>query len=82
MTPPRTQHAVLDRQGPGPRVSDDMTVEVALSLMAGARVDHLVLCDGDEQHTGLVTLAGLAVWRDSAAYTDRLTLRDVVGLAG
>ena len=82
MTPTMTQHVVLDRPGSGPRVCDDMTVEVALSLMAGARVDHLVLCDGDEQRTGLVTLAGLAVLRDSAAYTDRLQLRDVVSLAG
>ncbi|MFF1306705.1 CBS domain-containing protein [Streptomyces sp. NPDC058307] len=82
MTPTQTPHVVLDRQGPGPRVSDDMTVEVALSLMAGARVDHLVLCDGDEQRTGMVTLAGLAVLRDSAAYTDRLQLREVLGLAG
>jgi CBS domain-containing protein len=82
MTPIQTQHVLFDRRGPGPRVSDDMTVEVALSLMAGARVDHLVLCDGDEQRTGLVTLAGLAVLRNSAAYTDRLRLRDVLSLAG
>ncbi|MFJ9148522.1 CBS domain-containing protein [Streptomyces sp. NPDC102270] len=82
MTPTQTPHVIFDRQGPGPRVSDDMTVEVALSLMAGARVDHLVLCDGDEQRTGVVTLAGLAVLRDSAAYTDRLQLREVLGLAG
>ncbi|WP_075824756.1 hypothetical protein [Streptomyces acidiscabies] len=71
--------AVVDgRAVPGPRVCDDMTVEVALSLMAGARVDHLVLCDGDEQSTGLVTRARLAVLRDSPAYTDRLRLRDVL----
>ncbi|MEU1478459.1 CBS domain-containing protein [Streptomyces sp. NPDC001668] len=80
-TPTQTQHVALDRGASGPRVCDDMTVEVALSLMAGARVDHLVLCDGDEQRTGLVTLAGLAVLRDSAAYTDQLQLRDVLGLA-
>jgi hypothetical protein len=58
-----------------------MTVEVALSLMAGARVDHLVLCDGDDQTTGLITLSGLAVLRDSPAYTDRIRLRDVLALA-
>ncbi|MFE1910019.1 CBS domain-containing protein [Streptomyces anandii] len=62
----------------GPRVSDDMTVEVALSLMAGARVDHLVLCDGDDQRTGLITLARLAVLRGSPAYTDRIRLRDLL----
>ncbi|MDX3382909.1 CBS domain-containing protein [Streptomyces niveiscabiei] len=66
------------RASSGPRVCDDMTVEVALSLMAGARVDHLVLCDGDEQSTGLITRARLAVLRDSPAYTDRLRLRDVL----
>ncbi|MGC2999862.1 CBS domain-containing protein [Streptomyces sp. G35A] len=87
MTPVRTQHPVVDpfphvvadgRDGSGPRVRDDMTVEVALSLMAGARVDHLVLCDGDDQRTGLITLARLAVARDSPAYTDRTRLRDVL----
>ncbi|UBI41003.1 CBS domain-containing protein [Streptomyces mobaraensis] len=55
-----------------------MTVEVALALMAGARVDHLVLCDGDDQSTGLITLARLAVLRGSLTYTDRLRLRDVL----
>ncbi|MEU2265817.1 CBS domain-containing protein [Streptomyces olindensis] len=66
------------RHASGPRIPDDMTVEVALSLMAGARVDHLVLCDGDDQSTGLVTLAWLAGLRDSPAYTDRVRLRDVL----
>ncbi|EME98128.1 hypothetical protein [Streptomyces mobaraensis] len=88
MTPSRTQHqhgvdpspkAVADdRDASGPRVRDDMTVEVALALMAGARVDHLVLCDGDDQSTGLITLAQLAVLRGSLTYTDRLRLRDVL----
>lgn len=89
MTPTQAQHREVDRltgtvagavgegRGPsGPRVRDDMTVEVALSLMAGARVDHLVLCDADDQSTGLVTRARLAVLRDGPAYTDRLRLRD------
>ncbi|MGC5037457.1 MULTISPECIES: CBS domain-containing protein [unclassified Streptomyces] len=62
----------------GPRVRDDMTVEVALSLMAGAGVDHLVLCDGDDQSTGLITLARLAVLSGTPAYTDRVRLRDVL----
>ncbi|WP_030939352.1 hypothetical protein [Streptomyces sp. NRRL S-646] len=87
MTPAQTQHRaadrspkalVDDRDASGPRVRDDMTVEVALSLMAGARVDHLVLCDGDDQSTGLITLAVLAVLRDSPTYTDRIRLRDVL----
>ncbi|GAA3616444.1 CBS domain-containing protein [Streptomyces sp. S1A] len=87
MTPARTRHRAVDspprtttadRNASGPRVWDDMTVEVALSLMACARVDHLVLCDGDDRNTGLVTLARLAVLRDSPAYTDRIRLRDVL----
>ncbi|MET7480283.1 CBS domain-containing protein [Streptomyces sp. NPDC005648] len=69
---------VGDRDMSGPRVRDDMTVEVALSLMAGARVDHLVLCDGDDESTGLITLARLAVLRGSPTYTDRIRLRDIL----
>ncbi|WP_314221773.1 CBS domain-containing protein [Streptomyces zaehneri] len=57
-----------------------MTVEVALSVMAGAQVDHLILCDGDDQCTGSVTRAQLAVLRAGATYTDRLRLRDVLDL--
>jgi CBS domain-containing protein len=79
---PVTHHAakavVDDRDPSGPRVRDDMTVEVALSLMAGARVDHLVLCDGDDQSTGLITLVRLTALRDSPAYTDRIRLRDIL----
>ncbi|TKT11423.1 CBS domain-containing protein [Streptomyces galbus] len=60
------------------RVSDDMTVEVALAVMAGARVEHLAICDGDDENTGCVSLAQLAGLRESAAYTDRVRLRDVL----
>ncbi|KUN78587.1 hypothetical protein AQJ64_31820 [Streptomyces griseoruber] len=67
-----------DRRVSAPRVRDDMTVEVALSLMAGAGVDHLVLCDGDDQSTGLITLARLAALHNSPAYTDRIRLRDIL----
>ncbi|MEU3933081.1 CBS domain-containing protein [Streptomyces sp. NPDC029044] len=74
MTPVLTQHPATAR---APRIRDDMTVEVALSLMAGARVDHLVLCDGDDQSTGVVTLARLTVLRNAPTYTDRVRLRDV-----
>ena len=61
------------------RVFDDMTVEVALSIMAGAGVDRLLLCDADDARTGSVTRAELAVHRDSSAYTDHVRLRDVLG---
>ncbi|MFF4270349.1 CBS domain-containing protein [Streptomyces sp. NPDC001536] len=64
----------------GPRVRDDMTVEVALSVMAGARVEYLLLCDGDDQCTGSVTRAELAAHLGSSTYTDRLRLRDVLVL--
>jgi hypothetical protein len=62
----------------GPRVRDDMTVEVALSVMDSARVEYLLLCDGDDQCTSSVTRAELAVHRGSSTYTDRLRLRDVL----
>ncbi|MEU4106899.1 CBS domain-containing protein [Streptomyces tanashiensis] len=63
----------------GPQVCDDMTVEVALAVMAGARAGHLIVCDNDDQRTGLVTRAQLTTVRDSPAYTDRLRLRDISG---
>ncbi|MDT9691083.1 CBS domain-containing protein [Streptomyces sp. P9(2023)] len=66
----------------GPQVCDDMTVEVALSVMAGARTGHLLVCDNDGLCTGLVTRAQLTTVRDSPAYTDRLQLRDLFGDGG
>ncbi|MFD9418840.1 CBS domain-containing protein [Streptomyces goshikiensis] len=66
----------------GPQVCDDMTVEVALAVMASARADHLLVCDEDRLCTGLVTSAQLTTVRDSAAYTDRTRLRDVLGDRG
>ncbi|MFJ2592480.1 CBS domain-containing protein [Streptomyces erythrochromogenes] len=62
-----------------PQVSDDMTVEVALSVMASARARHLLVCDDDGLCTGLVTPAQLAAVRDGDAYSDRVRLRDVLG---
>ncbi|MDH6435565.1 CBS-domain-containing membrane protein [Streptomyces sp. SAI-144] len=61
----------------GPRVWGDMTVEVALSVMAAARTGRLVVCDEDGQRVGLVTRARLTAVRDSLGYTDRIRLRDV-----
>ncbi|MDN3023521.1 CBS domain-containing protein [Streptomyces sp. S.PB5] len=87
MTPARTHHstpdpapvtAVEDIEDHGPQVGDDMTVEVALAVMAGARVEYLTVCDGDHQSMGLITRVRLAVLRDSSAYTDRIRLRDVL----
>ncbi|MFF5449125.1 CBS domain-containing protein [Streptomyces sp. NPDC012888] len=66
----------------GPQVCDDMTVEVALAVMAGARADRLLVCDEEGLCAGLVTHAQLTTVSDSAAYTDRTRLRDVLGQRG
>ncbi|WAU86098.1 hypothetical protein O1Q96_02475 [Streptomyces sp. Qhu-G9] len=66
----------------GPRVCDDMTVEVALSVMAGAQVGFLLLCDRDEQVTGSITRSRLVAVRDGSAYTDRIRLRDILRVDG
>ncbi|MDX3226240.1 CBS domain-containing protein [Streptomyces sp. ME19-01-6] len=60
-----------------PQVWEDMTAEVALSVMAAARTGHLVVCDEDGLCTGLVTQARLNAVRDSSGYTDRTRLRDI-----
>ncbi|MFF0184847.1 hypothetical protein [Streptomyces sp. NPDC005244] len=62
----------------GPQVGADMTVEVALSVMAGAGVTYLLVRDEDDQCTGSVTAAQLAVVRAGSAYTDRVRVRDVL----
>lgn len=64
----------------GPRVCDDMSVEVALSVMDAAHTGRLVVCDRDDQGIGVVTRAELAAVRDSSAYTDRVCLRDILGV--
>ncbi|MFF6999022.1 CBS domain-containing protein [Streptomyces sp. NPDC008313] len=69
--------AVDAMASPGLKVWGDMTVEVALSIMAGARVAYLPVCDEDARCTGLVTHAQLTAVRDGAMYTDRLRLRDL-----
>ncbi|MFE5025296.1 CBS domain-containing protein [Streptomyces sp. NPDC056656] len=72
----RTVATTMDTTGP--QVCDDMTIEVALSVMASARTEHLLVCDNDGLCTGLVTQAQLTAIRDSPAYTDRVQLRDVL----
>ncbi|OEJ32686.1 CBS domain-containing protein [Streptomyces subrutilus] len=85
----RSAHAALVHrtvddvmEAAGPQVCDDMTVEVALAVMAGARTAHLLVCDEDGLCTGLVTQDRLAAIRDGAAYTDQVRLRDVLGDRG
>ncbi|MEU9026306.1 CBS domain-containing protein [Streptomyces sp. NPDC048383] len=77
-------HRTVDdaMEAAGPQVCDDMTVEVAMAVMASARAGHLVVCDEDGLCTGLITRARLAGVRDGAAYTDRVRLRDVLGDRG
>ncbi|MEU8893073.1 CBS domain-containing protein [Streptomyces sp. NPDC048442] len=76
-TAPRTVAEAMDATGP--QVCDDMTVEVALAVMAGARTGRLLVCDDDGVCTGLVTRAQLAATRSSPTYTDRVRLRDILG---
>ncbi|CAL9302713.1 CBS domain-containing protein [Streptomyces sp. SudanB182_2057] len=78
MTDPAPVPADGDVEGHAPRVWDDMTVEVALAVMAGAQVEYLTVCDEDDRSTGRITRVRLAVLRDSSAYTDRIRLRDVL----
>lgn len=66
----------------GPQVWEDMTVEVALSVMAAARTGHLVVCDEDGMRTGLVTRDRLTAVRDGSGYTDRIRLRDIADVIG
>ncbi|MFI0264030.1 CBS domain-containing protein [Streptomyces sp. NPDC017056] len=76
----------MDAAGPqvwddmSPQVWDDMSVEVALSVMAAARTGRLVVCDQDSQCTARVTQRELTAVRNSSAYTDRVRLRDVLGV--
>jgi CBS domain-containing protein len=65
-------------QTAGPQVCDDMTVEVALSVMASARTGHLLVCDNDGVCTGLLTQAQLTAVRGGSVYTDRVQLRDIL----
>ncbi|MCI3226329.1 CBS domain-containing protein [Streptomyces sp. NP-1717] len=66
----------------GPRVCDDMTVEVALAVMVSARTGHLLVCDNDGLCAGLLTRAQLTAARESLTYTDRIQLRDILGDRG
>nr|WP_190344876.1 CBS domain-containing protein [Streptomyces venezuelae] len=66
----------------GPQVCDDMTVEVALAVMAGARADRLLVSDEHGLCTGLVSHARLTAVRVGPAYTDGARLRDVLGDLG
>ncbi|WSJ91034.1 CBS domain-containing protein [Streptomyces sp. NBC_01304] len=75
---PHAPSAVDIADATGPQVWADMTVEVALSVMAAAQAGHLVLCDADGRRTGLITQARLSGVRNRPSYTDRVRLADIV----
>ncbi|MET8504227.1 CBS domain-containing protein [Streptomyces sp. NPDC004787] len=60
-----------------PHVWAEMTVEVALAVMSGARTARLVIRDGDGRRTGVVTRDQLAGFRASPAYTDQVRLSEL-----
>lgn len=62
---------------PGPQVGDDMFLDVALSVLMGARADHLLLRDEDGRCTGLVAHAQLNAHRGTSWYTEDTRLRDI-----
>lgn len=76
------QTAAHPADAAGPQVWEDMTVEVALSVMTAARTGHLVVCDEDGLPTGLVTRDRLTAVRDGSGYTDRIRLRDIADVIG
>ncbi|MFF5359924.1 CBS domain-containing protein [Streptomyces scabiei] len=78
-TRPARRAGVEIMDAEGPQVCDDMTVEVALAVMAAARTGRLVVCDQDDQRIGTVTRTELLAVRGSLASADRVRLRDVLG---
>ncbi|MFD9776192.1 CBS domain-containing protein [[Kitasatospora] papulosa] len=66
----------------GPQVCDDMTVEMALSVMAAARTGYLLVCDDSGLCIGLVARAQLTGARDGSSYSDRVQLRDILDERG
>ncbi|MFJ8361892.1 hypothetical protein [Streptomyces sp. NPDC093984] len=62
---------------PGLQIDDHMTVDVALSVLIGARATHLLLQDDDGRCSGLVTRAQLTAHRAGSSYSDRIRLRDM-----
>ncbi len=63
---------------PGPQVGDDMTLDVALSVLIGAGVGHLIVRSEDGRCAGLVTRAQLTAYRSGTWYAEDTQLRDIV----
>ena len=62
----------------GPQLPDDTEIDVALSVLAGAGVDHLLVRDDDGMCSGLVTRADLAAHRAGSWFREETRLRDIV----
>ncbi|MGA5560322.1 CBS domain-containing protein [Streptomyces platensis] len=62
----------------GPQVGDDMIVDVALSVLIGARADHLLVRDEDGRCTGLITRSQMTAHHQGSWYTEETRLRDLV----
>lgn len=62
---------------PGPQIGDDMTVDVALSVLISSRVQRLLVHDEDGRHIGSITQAQLTAHRSGAWYTEHGRLRDI-----
>ncbi|MFI2347539.1 CBS domain-containing protein [Streptomyces sp. NPDC019443] len=63
---------------PGPQVGDDMIVDVALSVLIGAGVGHLIVRGEDDRCAGLVSRAQLTAYRSGSWYAEDTRLRDIV----
>ncbi|MEU6330480.1 CBS domain-containing protein [Streptomyces sp. NPDC047049] len=62
---------------PGPQVGDDMIVDVALSVLIGARAHHLLVRDEDGRCTGLITRSQMTAHHQGSWYTEETRLRDL-----
>jgi CBS-domain-containing membrane protein len=62
---------------PGPQIGDDTHVDVALSVLTSAGVDHLIVRDEDGVCSGLVTRAQLTAHRVGSWFLEETRLRDV-----
>ncbi|MEU4499610.1 CBS domain-containing protein [Streptomyces sp. NBC_00210] len=62
----------------GPQVGDDMIVDVALSVLIGAGVGHVIVRGDDDRCAGLVSRAQLTAYRSGSWYSEDTRLRDIV----
>ncbi|MET7619765.1 CBS domain-containing protein [Streptomyces sp. NPDC005408] len=63
---------------PGPQVGDDMIVDVALSVLIGAGVGHVIVRGEDDRCAGLVSRGQLTAYRSGSWYAEDTRLRDIV----